>query len=194
MREGLSAIGIRAETVTDVIVSHMHYDHAGNTNLFPEARFHIQEAEMAYCTGRCMGHAVMRAPFEASDVSAMVGRVFAGRVCFHDGDGELAPGITIHKIGGHTKGLQVVRVVTARGPVVLASDATHLYANLERNHPFPILVDMDDYLKGFETLRRLAPSPAHIIPGHDPLVLDLYPLAKPGLEGIVRLDAEPRRG
>src|SRR5215475_7903425 len=63
--EGLKAIGIDAATVADVIVSHMHYDHAGNIPMFPNARFHIQDAEMEYVTGRCMGHAAMRGAFEA---------------------------------------------------------------------------------------------------------------------------------
>ena len=191
--EGLKAIGVDPATVSDVIISHMHYDHAGNLPLFPAARFHLQDAEMAYCTGRCMCHPIMRYPFEAEDVSQMVHRVFEGRVQFHDGDAELAPGVTLHKLGGHTKGLQVVRVKTARGFVVLASDATHLYANLERNHPFPVLADVGDYLEGLQTLRRLATSPRHIIPGHDPLVLDQYPAAHAGLTDIVRVDLEPTR-
>ena len=105
---------------------------------------------MAYCTGRCMCHGMLRGNFEADDVAGMVHRLFEGRVEFHDGDCELAPGITLHKLGGHTKGLQVARVNTARGPVVLASDATHLYANLERDHPFPVLVDVEGVSGGAE--------------------------------------------
>ncbi len=85
-----------------------------------------------------------------------------------------------------------MRVNTARGPVVLASDATHLYANLERNHPFPVLADVGDYLEGLQTLRKLAPTLAHIIPGHDPKVLTQYPPARPGLVDVVRLDVEPQ--
>jgi glyoxylase-like metal-dependent hydrolase (beta-lactamase superfamily II) len=191
IEEGLKAVGVDPATVTDVVISHMHYDHAGNVPLFPAARFHIQDAEMAYCTGRCMCHPILSMPFEAEDVAHMVRKVFAGRVKFHDGDSELAPGITLHKLGGHTKGLQVMRVNTRRGPVVLASDATHLYANLERNHPFPVLADVPAYLEGLQRLRELAPSPKHIIPGHDPLVLQQYPAARAGLDGVVRLDAEP---
>ena len=103
---------------TDVIVSHLHYDHCGNHDLFPRARYHLQDVEMAYATGRCMCHAQQRIPFEADDVVAMVRKVFDGRVVFHDGDDQLAPGITVHHIGGHSKGLQCVRVKTrarARG-------------------------------------------------------------------------------
>ena len=190
--EGLKAIGIDPAKVGDVILSHMHYDHAGNIPMFPKARFHIQDAEMEFVTGRSMCHATLRHAFEAEHVSHMVHRIFDERVQFHDGTSELAPGITLHKVGGHTKGLQVTRVKTRRGFVVLASDASHLYANMERGLPFPIVVDVDDYLEAFRTMRTLASSEAHIVPGHDPLVLTRYPLARDGLAGIVRLDAEPK--
>ena len=100
IEEGLKAIGVEPDQVEDVIVSHMHYDHAGNLGAFPNARFHLQDAEMAYCTGRCMCHGMMRGAFEADDVATMVHRVFEGRVQFHDGDAEFAPGITLHKLGG----------------------------------------------------------------------------------------------
>jgi glyoxylase-like metal-dependent hydrolase (beta-lactamase superfamily II) len=189
--EGLQAVGIDPSTTTDVVISHMHFDHAGNVGLFPNAKFHIQDAEMQYCTGRCMTHGMLRAPFAAKDVATMVHTLYEGRVCFHEGVSELAPGITLHKLGGHTKGLQVMRVRTRRGWVVLASDALHLYANLEREHPFPVLVDIDDYLEGLRTVRKLADSPAHIIPGHDPLVLAQYPRLRGDLADVVRLDADP---
>ena len=190
--DGLKSIGVDPANVEDVIISHMHYDHAGNIPLFGKARFHIQDAEMNFVTGRAMCHGVLRHSFEAGHVSDMVHRIFEDRVQFHDGVSELAPGVTLHKVGGHTKGLQVTRVKTRRGWVVLASDAAHLYANLERNHPFPIVVDVDDYLEAFKTIRGLASSDAHVVPGHDPLVLKRYPLAKSGLAGVVRLDADPK--
>ncbi len=112
-----------------------------------------------------------RAPYEAADVQAMVGKLFAGRVVYHDGTAELAPGITLHRVGGHTRGLQVVRVHTQRGYVVLASDAAHFYANWQQRRPFPIVDDVAAYLDAFATIESLASSPQHIIPGHDPLVL-----------------------
>jgi len=104
----------------------------------------------------------------------------------------LAPGLSIHRIGGHTKGLQVVRVWTARGWLVLASDASHYYANMEQGRPFPSVADIGEMLDGFRKLRELASSQEHIVPGHDPLVLALYPPARAGLDAVVRLDLAPK--
>jgi glyoxylase-like metal-dependent hydrolase (beta-lactamase superfamily II) len=168
----------------------MHYDHAGNVALFPHARFHLQDAEMAYCTSRAMTHPHLSSFFEAENVVAMVRRVFDGRVVFHRGDSQLYPGITLHHLAGHTLGLQAVRVQTDRGFVVLASDAAHFWANLERETPYPIVADVPQYLESLRALRSLAPSIDHIIPGHDPQVLARFP-AEAGVSDIVRLDLSP---
>jgi glyoxylase-like metal-dependent hydrolase (beta-lactamase superfamily II) len=195
IREGLKAIEIDPETVENVIVTHLHYDHAGNYELFPRARYHLQDVEMGYATGRCMCHALLRFPFEVDDVVAMVRKVFAGRVEFHDGACQIAPGITVHRVGGHSKGLQCVCVKTKRGDVVIASDATHLYAHVETGRVFPVTYNVGDVLEGYATIKKLAPTMRHIVPGHDPLVLTRYPAARPGLEGwVVRIDAEPKIG
>ena len=188
--EGLAAIDIDPGEVADVVITHMHYDHAGNAALFPRARFHVQDAEMAYCTGRAMTHHHVSAFFDVESVTEMVRRVFAGRVVFHAGDSELFPGVTLHHLPGHTMGLQAVRVETVRGPVVLASDAAHFWANLQRETPYPVVADVPQYLESLRALRKLAPSIDHIIPGHDPEVLARFP-AEEGLRDIVRLDLAP---
>ncbi len=188
----LSMLGIDPACLTDVILTHMHYDHAGNLGQLPQARFHLQDREAAYATGRCMCHAHLRQPFEVDDAVEMVRAVYGGRVQFHDGDTELAPGLSLHRVGGHSAGLQIVRVWTRRGWVVLASDAAHLYANFIERRPFPVVVNLAEMLEGFGLLYRLAASPSHIVPGHDPLVLQQYPVALAGLDGIaVRLDLAP---
>ena len=129
--EALKMAGIAPDKVSDVIITHLHYDHSGNYDAFPNARYHLQDCEMDFATGRCMCDEKMRVAFEADDVTALVRKVYAGRVTYHDGEDQVAPGITVHHIGGHSKGLQAVRVKTARGNVVLASDAIHLYEHLE---------------------------------------------------------------
>jgi glyoxylase-like metal-dependent hydrolase (beta-lactamase superfamily II) len=187
--EGLSLLNADSGKIKDVVVTHLHYDHIGNFDLFPAATFHLQDLEMRYATGRHMGQPVFGGAYEVEDVVGMVRRVYAGRVHFHDGDAELAPGISLHLIGGHTMGLQVVRVATRRGWVVIASDASHFYANMEQVRPFPIVYSVADMVQGYDRLRALADSPAHIIPGHDPLVLERYPAPSKALEGIAaRLD------
>ena len=192
VEQGLEALGIRHDAVRDVIVTHMHYDHCGNGALFPNSTFHVQDAEMEYVTGRSMCHHSISHAFEADDAARMVHRVFAGRVQFHDGTDEIAPGITVHRLGGHTKGLQCVRVATRRGTVVLASDASHFYAHMDTGRAFPVLYNLGELLEGYRTLRRLASSPAHVIPGHDPQVLARYPAASTLTQGwIARVDSEP---
>jgi glyoxylase-like metal-dependent hydrolase (beta-lactamase superfamily II) len=187
--EGLKLLGTDSKSVQDVVITHLHYDHVGNFELFPAATLHLQELEMRYATGPYMRHACFRGAFEVEDVVGMVRRVYEDRVRFHAGDAELYPGVSVHLIGGHTMGLQVVRVATRRGWVVLASDASHFYANLEQVRPFPIVWSVADMVEGYRKLRTLADSPGHIIPGHDPLVFEKYGYPTKELQGIVvRLD------
>jgi len=191
--ESLSLVGVDAATVRDVIQTHLHYDHVGNFHKFPAARFHLQDREMTFATGRHMGYPVFSHAFEADDVVGMVRLNFKGRVEFHDGDAELAPGLSLHHMGGHTAGLQVVRVHTKRGWVVLASDASHYYEHLRERRIFPIAYHLGDMVDAYRKIERLADSPDHIIPGHDPQVRERYPAPSAPLEGIaVRLDVAPR--
>lgn len=187
--EGLKKLGIDPASVKDVIITHLHYDHCGNHNLFPAAKYHVQDREMAFSTGRYMTHTHMRFPFDEEDVVAMVRKLFQGRLEFHDGDEEIAPGLSLHYVGGHSMGLQMVRARTRRGWVVLASDATHFYANIERGIPYPIVFNAGDVLEGYRRAYDLADSREHVIPGHDPLVLEKYPAPCEELKGwIARLD------
>lgn len=190
--DGLATIGVEAATVSDVIVTHLHYDHIGGHAQFPAAKFHLQEKEMQFATGPHMCSHVVNASFTPDHVADMVRNVFEGRVSFSDGTAEIAPGITVHLTGGHSMGLQFVRVLTKRGWVVLASDVTHFYENMERRMPFPVIYNLADMVRGFDALAAQAETPGHIVPGHDPLVLERYPAPDPRLEGIaVRLDVTP---
>ncbi|MCX7138331.1 MAG: N-acyl homoserine lactonase family protein [Proteobacteria bacterium] len=191
--EGLAMLGVDAKEVKDVIITHMHYDHVGTFHDFPKAQFHLQDEEMAFATGRQMRHTRFRHSIEVENVVGMVRLVFGDRVTFYRGDAELAPGVSLHHIGGHTPGLQCVRVMTKRGWVVLASDATHYYEHIEGDRCFVTVYNVGDTLEGYSMLRRLAASPRHIIPGHDPLVMQRYPAVSKALDGIaVSLDVDPK--
>jgi len=171
----LATLGVDAATVSDVVLTHLHFDHAGNLARLPAARFHLQDAEMSYATGRCMCFAPMRHAYSVEDVAELLRKVYADRVVFHDGDDSIAPGVELMLIGGHTRGLQSVRVRTQRGWIVLASDASHYYENHEDGRPFPIVQDMAQMLSGHRRLQAAADSPRHVVPGHDPEVLRRYP-------------------
>jgi len=191
--EGLALMGIDAARVKDVILTHLHYDHVGTFHEFPNATFHMQDDEMSYVTGRHMRHHQFNHSYEVEDVIGMVKLVFKDRVEFYNGSAELAPGLSLHRIGGHTHGLQCVRVMTQRGWVVLASDASHYYEHMESKRCFPTTFHIGEMVEGYGKLKSLAASSQHIIPGHDPLVMQRYPAPSKGLDGIVvRLDVEPR--
>jgi glyoxylase-like metal-dependent hydrolase (beta-lactamase superfamily II) len=133
--EGLSRVGINPDEIENIILTHLHFDHAGNIDRFAKARFHLQDAKIAFATGRCMCERYLRGPFAVEDVLTLVRHTYAERVCFHDGDAAPFPGIALHALPGHSMGLQSVQVMTPRGPIVLASDVTHFYANFLRRSP-----------------------------------------------------------
>jgi glyoxylase-like metal-dependent hydrolase (beta-lactamase superfamily II) len=190
--DSLALLGVDPARVEDVILTHMHYDHVGNFHKFPVARFHLQEPEIHYAVGRYMRHRQLARSFEPDDVCGIVRLNFDGRVVYHNGPAEVLPGIAVHPTGGHSAGLQFVTVETARGKVVLASDVTHFYENMESYRPFSTALHIGEMLDAFDALRAHAPTPQHIVPGHDPMVMRRYPPPRPELEGIVvRLDVAP---
>ena len=192
--EALALLGIRADDVGEIVITHMHNDHVGTFDVFPNARFHLQDDEMAFATGRHMCCDRMNRGFEVDHVAGLIRLVYKDRIDFHKGDAEIAPGVSLHQIGGHTAGMQVVRVHTARGWVVLASDASHYYEHFEKKRVFHLVYHLGQAVEGYDTLHKLAQSPRHIIPGHDPLVVQRYPAVSPELDGIaVQLDKDPIR-
>lgn len=188
-KAALAPFGLTPDDIDQIIVTHLHYDHAGGLHLFPNATLHLQAAEMAYATGPCMCHDTLRFPFSAEHVCEAVRRVYAGRVVFYEGDGQVDDGVTVHCIGGHSRGLQAVRVRTSAGWLVLASDASHYYENIWSRKPFPIVVDLEDMLRGFDTLESLASRRELVVPGHDPIVRRIFP--QDLADHITRLDRGP---
>lgn len=187
----LAALDIQPQDVNHLVLTHLHYDHAGNVARYPNALVHLQESEMQFATGKWMCFEQFRHFFSADDVAEVVRKVYADKVRFHDGGAALSPGLELFRVGGHTPGLQVVRVQTRRGPIVLASDAMHYYRNFATDNPFPAIVDVGDMLQGYRTLRGLVPSDDHLIPGHDPLVAATYPCIDRH-PAVFRLDVPPR--
>src|SRR3954453_17272301 len=107
--EVIAALGIDANAVEDVILTHLHYDHVGNFDRFPKARFHLQEPEIQYAVGRYMRHQHLAKAFEPDDVCGIVRLNFDGRVVYHNGPADVLPGISIVPTGGHSAGLQFVK-------------------------------------------------------------------------------------
>lgn len=193
--EAITRLGVAAAEIRDVILTHLHYDHAGNHQLFAQARFHIQASEMAYVTSPWMTHPWLRGGYAADDVKVMVDRLFADRLVFHGGegggrgDGEVAPGVSVFAMPGHTAGLQAVRVQTAHGPLLLASDSAVFYEGLTSGRAFPPAFHVGSELAGYRRLLDEAGSIDRIIPGHDVKVMDRYPAV---LDGVAwRVDGAP---
>lgn len=183
----LRRIGIAPEQVGDVILTHLHYDHVGNLSDFPVATFQIQAREVAAATGPDMTHHLLREHYEVEDVATLVRLIHAGRVRFHEGTGDVAPGVRVHLAPGHTAGLQAVEVNTATGPLVIASDAVHYYANAEQENPFPALLDVAGELHTYRRLTALAGGLERLVPSHDPEVLARFPSHPDGGGDVVRL-------
>src|SRR6266853_628911 len=151
---------------------------------------HLQYKEMQFATGRHVCHGTFRHAFEIEDIVGMVRAVYGKRVVFHDGDEEVQPGISVHLIGGHTMGMQSVRVMTRNGWLVLASDASHYYWGIEDKKLFSIVYSVADMLAGYDKLQKLADGRLEmVVPGHDAEVMNRYPASAKDLKGIsVRLD------
>ncbi|GAA2883699.1 N-acyl homoserine lactonase family protein [Nonomuraea rubra] len=151
--EALAELGIAAESVDHVVLTHLHYDHTGTARDFPRARYVVQRAELDYWD-RPPGRSASPASaglLDDGDLAHLTAAVKDGRALVPDGDAALLPGLSVHLVGGHTAGMQVVRVETARGPVVLASDASTLLREHRERPPLPDPAQHDRHV------RRLRP-------------------------------------
>jgi len=184
--EAIAKVGLRPEEITDIVITHLHWDHAGSIELFPQARVWIQEEEFRYYTsgeGRSGNTGV-----DPEDAALLLRLHDLGRVMLVDGDArEIIPGVRVYTGGRHTYASQYVGVHTADGTVVIASDNLYLYENLENRLPIAQTLDRESNLQAQARMRELATDPRLIVPGHDPEVFTRFP--SPG-SGVARIELD----
>ena len=182
--DAIRAVGLRPEDITDVIVSHVHWDHMDGADLFPNARIWIQREEYAHHIaedGRSLDRAV-----DSLDAAMLAGLRRAGRVQLVDGDAqEVMPGITVYTGGKHTFASQYVSVRTPLRTIVVASDNAYLYENFAKHSPIAQTLDAASNLRAQERMRQLASNARLIVPGHDPEVFVRFP--SPG-RGVAKIE------
>ncbi|GIM92425.1 MBL fold metallo-hydrolase [Paractinoplanes toevensis] len=185
----LADVGISPAGIDTLVLTHLHYDHAGGVRSFPAARVFVQAAELAYWAGPAARRNAREAwLLDHQDLRHVVALIEGGRAVAFAGDGEVAPGVSAVLVGGHTAGMQIVAVRTATGPLVLASDALHFFENLETDRPGTVLHSMPEVYLAFDRARELARG-GPIVPGHDPSVPDRWGFrSRSGLPaGVTRL-------
>lgn len=181
-----ASLGIDVDAPQTIVVTHAHYDHIGNLPLFPKAQIVIAKAEYEFWTSAMGKRAQFRWSTEDEEIDALERANAEGRVRTFEGSLELAPGVELLEIGGHTPGLSVVRVRTSDGDVLLASDAIHYYEEYEADLPFAFVADLPKMYAGFDRVRDLLASGVeHLVPGHDPDTLNRFTRVESGpLAGI----------
>jgi glyoxylase-like metal-dependent hydrolase (beta-lactamase superfamily II) len=184
--DALRSAGLQPEDITDIVITHMHWDHADGFDLFPKAHIWIQRDEYTYYTGEAWHHPRTHGGIDPDDVEALVKANIAGNVSFVEGDDQqILPGISCYIGGKHTWQSQYVTVHAKDGTFVLASDSVYLYENLDKHVPIAATLDSQSNLAAQDRMRTLASKPEFIIPGHDPAIFSRFPVVAPG---VVKID------
>jgi glyoxylase-like metal-dependent hydrolase (beta-lactamase superfamily II) len=174
--DAVAELGLKPEDITDVIITHMHWDHADGMDLFPKARIWVQKDEYNYYTGEAWQQGSTHGGIDPDDVLSVVKLNMAGRVSLVNGDAqEIIPGVICYIGGKHTYQSQYVAVNGTTGTTILASDNVYLYENLDKHVPIAAAVDLDANLRAQDRMRQLAADPRLIIPGHDPAEFERFP-------------------
>src|SRR5579885_340792 len=183
--DALKNAGLKPEDITDVIISHIHWDHADGFDLFPNAKIWIQKEELEYYAGDAWSGGKKRTAADPDDIVGLVKMNTEGRLNLVNGDAQqILPGITAYTGGKHTYQSQFIGVKTAEGTVVLASDNMYMYMNLEKHKPIAATLDRESNLRAQDRMKTLASNPKLIIPGHDPAVMKNFPETGPGVVRI----------
>jgi glyoxylase-like metal-dependent hydrolase (beta-lactamase superfamily II) len=181
----VQAAGVTPDAVTDIIISHAHWDHVDGIDLFPKATIWIQREEYRYYTGEAWQSRGAHGGVDADDMQALLKVNTEGRLRFVEGDDqEIIPGLRCYTGGKHTWASQYVAAATRGGTVVLTSDNVYLYENLDKHAAIAQTLDAASNLKAQDRIRTLASDPRLIVPGHDPLVFERFATFA---EGIVRI-------
>lgn len=189
--DALCAAGIDLASVGTVILSHLHFDHIGTVSMFPTAEYVIQREEWAFWHGELGTRPPMRAHTDVGSLRYLEGAMQDGRVRFVDGREVLTDGVAVHPLPGHTPGQQGVVVDE---DVVLASDAAHLYDEIDELMLFGTFTDAVGMYRSYGELRTFAEHGFTVVPGHDPAVMQRFPPLIPSRPELgVRLDRDGRR-
>jgi glyoxylase-like metal-dependent hydrolase (beta-lactamase superfamily II) len=180
--ERLRQLGLEPGDITDIIVTHFHFDHIDGIDLFPKARVWIQKDELAYYATQAWQKGGNKFGIDPENVIELVRLNTQGRVMLIDGDArEILPGIRCYTGGKHTYASQNVTVGTAKGTVVLAGDDAYLDEYIIEGTPNAVTLDPASNLRTIERMKKLAASPQFILPGHDPTVMQRFRAVSPGI-------------
>ena len=183
--DAVAAAGVKAEEITDIIISHAHWDHVDGADLFPTATVWIQREEYAYYTGEAWQKGNTHGGIDEDDMLALLKINTQGRLRFVNGDDqEIIPGIRCYTGGKHTWQSQYVGVQTSAGTAVFTSDNVYLYENIDKHLPIAQTLDAASNLRAQDRIKTLAADPSLIVPGHDPEIFKRYARVA---EGVVRI-------
>jgi glyoxylase-like metal-dependent hydrolase (beta-lactamase superfamily II) len=175
--EAVKLAGVKPEEITDVVISHAHWDHMGGMRFFPKAVVWIQKEEFRYYTGEAWQKGGNHGGIDPEDVQELVRLNTAGRLRLVDGDNvEIFPGIRAFTGARHTYASQYLRV-EGHPTFVLASDSVYLYRNLAEHKASDTFSEADypANIKNQERMIQLADSPDRVVPGHDALQFEKFP-------------------
>jgi glyoxylase-like metal-dependent hydrolase (beta-lactamase superfamily II) len=172
--EAMARLGVAADTVSRVMLTHLHYDHTGNLDRFPDAELLVPAVELDFWLGPMGRRGQFAHHVEEPELDLLRAAVDDGRVRRLIGGEEIAPDVHAVHLGGHSPGQMALAVFGARPGVILASDAVHFYDEIERERPFAVVADLAEMYEAYDTLRELAGGPGRLVPGHDPDVMERY--------------------